>query len=122
MASNYHYTDYYQTKDRTIATPLTFDTPEDLLTRITAQCRALRLQANLTQAGLARRAGVPYATLRAFERTGRISLLSFVKLAQALNRDSQLLAALELGAAPYRSIQDVVAAASKPKRKRGSIT
>lgn len=84
--------------------------------------RALRLGANLTQTGLAKRAGVSYASLRAFERTGRISLLSFVKLAQTLNKDGPLLAALAPSSVAYTSIQDVVDAAAKPVRKRGRLS
>ena len=70
--------------------------PGEVLAQIAVHMRALRLGANLTQMGLAKRAGVSYASLRAFERTGRISLLSFVKLAQTLNKDGPLLAALEI--------------------------
>lgn len=84
--------------------------------------RTLRLQSNLTQAGLARRAGVSYASLRAFERTGCISLSSFVKLAQTLNKDSALLAALTPTPLAYTSIQDVIKATAKPIRKRGRLT
>jgi hypothetical protein len=72
--------------------------------------------------GLAQRAGVSYASLRTFERTGRISLLSFVKLAQTLNKDGPLIVALAPSPLAYSSIQDVVAASAKPTRKRGRLT
>lgn len=117
-----HYTDNYPRKAALIATPLTLSTPGEILAQIAAHIRALRLGANLTQAGLAKRAGVSYASLRAFERTGRISLLSFVKLCQILNKDGALLAALAPSSLAYTSIQDVVAATAKPTRKRGRLS
>jgi transcriptional regulator with XRE-family HTH domain len=92
-----------------------------VLAQIAAHLRELRLGANLTQKGLANRAGVPYASLRAFERTGRISLLSFVKLCQTFNKDGALLAALAPSPLPYTSIQDVVEATAKPTSKRGRL-
>lgn len=46
--------------------------------------RARRLDLNLTQEGLAQRSGVAFATVKHFERTGLISLVSLLKLAGVL--------------------------------------
>ena len=48
------------------------------------RARALRLDENLTQDGLAARAGVSLGSLKRFERTGQISLESMVRIALAL--------------------------------------
>lgn len=66
------------------------------------------------------RAGIPYATLRVFEHSGRISLISFVKLMQALGREAPLVEATAPIASTYTSIDEVTA--KKPQRKRGNIT
>jgi len=46
--------------------------------------RARRLDLNLTQEGLSQRSGVSFATVKHFERTGLISLVSLLKLAVVL--------------------------------------
>ncbi len=46
----------------------------------------------LTQKQLSEQTGVPLGTIRHFERTGRIGLPAFMKLAAALSADHQLLA------------------------------
>jgi len=58
----------------------------------TAICQAIasrvkerRLEMNLTQTGLASRAGVNIETYRKFERSGAISLQNLVKIAFAMN-------------------------------------
>lgn len=43
-----------------------------------------RLALNLSREGLAERSGVPFSTLRAFEREGKISLENLLKLAMVL--------------------------------------
>ncbi len=57
---------------------------------VAARIRAARLNANLTQAGLAARSGVSLASLRRFETTGQIALESLIRLAQALGRDADV--------------------------------
>lgn len=93
-----------------------------MLSTLAQQTRNLRLEANYTQKGLAARAGVSYATLRAFERTGQISLLSFVKIIQTLGREGTLLTVLPQQPVPYQSIDDVLQSDAKRTRKRGRRT
>lgn len=93
-----------------------------MLAELARQTRSLRLEANFTQAGLARHAGVSYASLRLFERTGQISLASFVKLTQTLGREAPLLAVLSSPTTNYQSIEEVIAPVTKPRRKRGRIS
>jgi transcriptional regulator with XRE-family HTH domain len=51
--------------------------------------RNARLSANLTQQGLALRAGVSLGSLKRFEREGEISLKGLVRLAFALRREDE---------------------------------
>jgi transcriptional regulator with XRE-family HTH domain len=92
--------------------------PDELATSIAARARALRLAANLTQAGLAARAGVSLASLRRFERTGEIALLSLIRLAIALGVDHELESIFR--PRELRSLDELIA---RPRtRKRGSFT
>ena len=52
--------------------------------------KAYRKNAKLTQLQLADRSGVPYGTVKRFERTGKISLENLWKLASAVGCDDQL--------------------------------
>lgn len=60
-------------------------TPKDVALQIAARVKARRLELNLTQEGLAARAGVKFATYRRFEQTGEISLKGLLQVGFALN-------------------------------------
>lgn len=81
--------------------------------------RDRRLALEWTQAELSLRSGVPIATLRRFEQKGEISLEGFLKLQMVLGNLEGVVAATEPGPQIYRSIDDVLADKSRPKRKRG---
>ena len=55
-------------------------TPQEMLKRIAEKARAKRLSLDLSQLTLSERSGVSYGVLKKFERTGRISLESLLKL------------------------------------------
>lgn len=61
------------------------DSPKDVALQIAARVKARRLDLDLTQEGLATRAGVKFATYRRFEQTGEISLKNLLQLGFALN-------------------------------------
>ncbi|MCY4130780.1 MAG: helix-turn-helix domain-containing protein [Gammaproteobacteria bacterium] len=87
---------------------------EDLADRL-KRCRLAR---NLTQTGLAARSGVPLGTLKKFERTGSISLISFVRLLVTLDEHAGLERLLESNEQDATLDQLM----SKPKvRKRGRL-
>ena len=92
--------------------------PEEIATDLAKRAKGRRLSLNLTLEGLAKRSGVALGTLKKFERTGQISLISFIRLTVALKDD----AALErlLLEPEYDSLEDVLA--HKNTRKRGRIT
>lgn len=96
--------------------PIEVETPQDVASRIAARVKARRLELNLTQEGLCRRAGIKLATYRKFERSGLISLKGLLHIAFALNAldDFNILFATR----KYESIDDVINHNS-PKRLRG---
>jgi len=93
-------------------------TSEEIGAELAKRAKGRRLSLDLTVEGLAKRSGVALGTLKKFERTGQISLISFIRLAVALKDD----AALEnlLLEAEYDTLEDVLK--SKKTRKRGRIT
>lgn len=58
--------------------------PTEVCQELAARTKTRRLQLNWSQAELADRAGIAYATLKLFEQTGQISLERLVMLASAL--------------------------------------
>lgn len=91
--------------------------PSDVAAELGARLRDRRLALDLTQAGLAERSGVPVGTLRKFERTGQISLLSFIRLAMTVGDDAALGGLLQ-PQTRYGSIEDVLKVEARPKRGR----
>lgn len=82
------------------------DNPSDVAIRIAARVKARRLELNLTQEGLALRAGVKFATYRRFEQTGEISLKGLLQIGFALNALSDFDALFSQK--KYQSIDDVL--------------
>ena len=60
-------------------------TPKDVSLQIAARIKARRLELDLTQEGLAARAGIKFATYRRFEQTGEISFKGLLQIGFALN-------------------------------------
>jgi len=91
-------------------------TVPDICKSIGGKVKDRRLDLNLTQSGLALRAGVNLETYRKFEQKGTISLQSLVKLAFALNMTddfSNLFAQKQ-----YQSLDELLGAEHNV-RKRG---
>ena len=89
---------------------------EDIATEMALRLRNRRLAQNLTLEGLARRSGVALGTLKKFERTGRIALVSFIRLVITLKDE----AALEniLLEQKFETLDEVLQSGKKPKRGR----
>ena len=88
----------------------------DIALQIAARVKARRLELNLTQEGLASRAGVKFATYRRFEQTGEISLRGLLQVGFALNcldEFNDLFAQKQ-----YQSLDDVLNE-QRLNRKRG---
>lgn len=60
-------------------------TPHDVMIQIAKRAKEKRLELNLTQATLSERSGVSFGVIKKFERTGKISLGSLLKLALVLD-------------------------------------
>ncbi|MBO5795628.1 MAG: helix-turn-helix transcriptional regulator [Bacteroides sp.] len=92
------------------------NSPNEVATQLATRVKARRLELNLTQEGLATRAGIKFATYRRFEQTGEISLRGLIQIAFALNTLSEfdnLFAQKQ-----YQSLDDVLNE-QKANRKRG---
>lgn len=91
-------------------------TPNDVAKQIAARVKARRLELNLTQEGMAARAGLKFATYRRFEQTGEISLKGLLQIGFALNILSEFDALF--AQKQYKSLDDVLNEQSVI-RKRG---
>lgn len=81
-------------------------TPDDVAKQITTRVKARRLELNLTQEGIAARAGLKFATYRRFEQTGEISLKGLLQIGFALNALSEFDALF--AQKQYQSLDDVL--------------
>jgi transcriptional regulator with XRE-family HTH domain len=94
--------------------PLKLTSPFDVKQRLKARVRQRRLEANLTQEGLARRANVSFGTLKHFEKTGDASIETLLAIAFALNAESEFDALFP--PMPYKTIDDLI---ERKPRQRG---
>ncbi|MBR5910807.1 MAG: helix-turn-helix transcriptional regulator [Bacteroidales bacterium] len=97
---------------------LSFDivSPEGKAKALAQRAKTRRLEMNLTQEGLSMRSGLPLATYRRFERTGKISLDGLLHVAyalDALNDFDQVFATHK-----YATLDEAINA-SQNNRKRG---
>ncbi len=93
-----------------------FTPPNEVAKQIASRVKARRLELDLTQEGLSKRAGIKFATYRRFEQTGEISLRGLLQIGFALNAlsDFNTLFAQR----QYQSIEDVLKE-QNVTRKRG---
>ena len=83
-----------------------FDAPSDIAFKLAQKMKSIRKRRKITQKQLAARSNVSYATLRKFEKTGHISLESFIKVSMELGLTSEL---NNLFSTPvYNSIEEVI--------------
>lgn len=61
------------------------ESPHEMAEKIAGRAKAKRLALNLSQQTLSKTSGVPYGTLKKFEKTGQISFESLLKIALALD-------------------------------------
>jgi transcriptional regulator with XRE-family HTH domain len=89
-------------------------TPFEIAEGVALNVRRRRKERGLTQAGLAKRAGVSLGSLKRFEQSFQISLHSLAKIAIALDAEDGFGALFEQRY--YRSIQDVIDATASARR------
>ncbi|KAF5071175.1 helix-turn-helix protein [anaerobic digester metagenome] len=85
---------------------LTQKTPQEINSSIAMRIRSIRKRQKLSQEKLSEKSGVSLGSLKRFERSGEISLLSLTKIAIALNCEDELINLF--AEQPFLSIQEVI--------------
>lgn len=87
-------------------TSMKWETAEELNEALAQRMKGIRKRRKLSQQQLSERSGVSYGSLKRFETTGQISLLSLTKLALALGCGDEI---RNLFAnVTYNSIEEVI--------------
>ena len=108
---------------RAIIVSIMIRTSRETVEAIAAGARRTRLVQNLTQAGLEQRSGVSLGTIKLFERTGKISLESLVKIAIALDVSDGFASLFADTKDTSSSIDELLRAeAARKSRKRGRLS
>lgn len=92
-------------------------TPQEVALQIAARVRSRRLELDLTQKGLAERAGLKFATYRRFEQTGDISLRGLLQIGFALDMLSDFDSLFIRR--KYRTLDEVLNEEEVKNKKRG---
>lgn len=83
-----------------------WETPEELDQKLAQRVRKIRKRRSITQEKLASISGVSYGSIKRFETTGQISLLSLTKITIALDLADELRNIFTQ--VPYKDIQEVI--------------
>ena len=85
---------------------LVWETAEELDQKLAQRVRNIRKRRSISQEKLASMSGVSYGSIKRFEMTGKISLLSLTKIAMALDIADELRDIFTN--IPYKDIQEVI--------------
>lgn len=83
-----------------------WETPEEIDMALAGRMRNIRRRRGISQQELSRQSGVSYGSIKRFESTGMISLLSLTKIAVALGCEGGIKDMFV--AVPYLSIEEVI--------------
>lgn len=83
-----------------------WETAEELDKKIADRVRLIRKRRSISQEKLAQISGVSFGSVKRFETTGQISLLSLTRIAMALDMADDLRQLFTK--VPYRNIQEVI--------------
>ena len=83
-----------------------WETAEELDLKLAQRVRNIRKRRSISQEKLASMSGVSYGSVKRFESTGQISLLSLTKVAMALDIADELRNIFSQ--VPYRDIKEVL--------------
>ena len=83
-----------------------WETAEELDKKIADRVRLIRKRRSISQEKLAHISGVSFGSVKRFETTGQISLISLTKIAMALDMADDLRQIFT--EVPYRNIQEVI--------------
>lgn len=93
-------------------------TPNEARKDLANRAKDRRLSMNLSQEGLARRAGISAGTVKRFEKTGHISIDSLFKVALVLEALEEFYGTFKPKTATPASIDDLIDTSRKPQRGR----
>lgn len=85
---------------------LIWETAEEIDRSLALRVRNIRKRRRISQEKLAMMSGVSYGSIKRFESTGQISLLSLTKVAMALDMTDEIRSLFTR--VPYRSIEEVI--------------
>lgn len=85
---------------------LVWETAEELNQKLAERVRNIRRRRSISQQKLADMSGVSCGSIKRFEQTGQISLLSLTRIAMALDIAGELRNLFT--EVPYRDIQEVI--------------
>ena len=83
-----------------------WETAEDLDQNLALRVRNIRKRRSISQEKLASISGVSYGSIKRFEATGQISLISLTKIAMALDMADELRNLFTQ--VPYKDIREVI--------------
>ena len=83
-----------------------WETADELDLKLAQRVRNIRKRRSISQEKLASMSGVSYGSVKRFESTGQISLLSLTKIAMALDIADELRNIFSQ--VPYRDIKEVI--------------
>lgn len=83
-----------------------WETAEELDLKLAQRIRNIRKRRSISQEKMASMSGVSYGSVKRFESTGQISLLSLTKIAMALDIADELRNIFSQ--VPYRDIKEVI--------------
>ena len=85
---------------------LIWETAEELDQKLARRVRNIRKGRSISQEKLSSMSGVSYGSIKRFEATGQISLISLTKIAMALDIADELRSIFTQ--VPYKNIQEVI--------------
>ena len=85
---------------------LVWETPEELDQKLADRVRNIRRRRSISQQKLAKMSGVSYGSIKRFETTGQISLISLTRIAVALGIADELRNIFSK--VPYLSMEEVL--------------
>ncbi len=85
---------------------LIWETAEELDKKLARRVRNIRKRRSISQEKLAQMSGVSYGSIKRFEASGQISLISLTKIAMALEIADELRTIFTQ--VPYKDIQEVI--------------
>lgn len=86
--------------------PLLWETAEEINLALAARARSIRKRRGISQERLSEISGVSYGSIKRFESTGQISLLSLTRIAMALGMSDEIKSLFTQTV--YRSIEEVI--------------